>query len=148
MAWSLMTHSGHLVLKAQINKTDRNDARGIAQMRRASEHGPARFPSRTRTEKFCSVIPAPRSRRAKMPGNAEENWGSGRNEEEIDREPGAIKASWRYECATILYASRTSKRIERCWIPQHSGCATSTRQGVSHSRWPRIRLFAGGSSAH
>jgi hypothetical protein len=27
----------------QINKTDRNDARGIAQMRRASQRGPARF---------------------------------------------------------------------------------------------------------
>jgi transposase len=36
------------VLKAQINKTDRNDARGIAQMRRASQRGPARFPSQTR----------------------------------------------------------------------------------------------------
>jgi transposase len=31
------------VLKAQINKTDHNDARGIVQMRRASQRGPARF---------------------------------------------------------------------------------------------------------
>src|SRR5450631_3731976 len=28
---SLMTQNGHSVLKVQINKTDRNDARGIAQ---------------------------------------------------------------------------------------------------------------------
>jgi hypothetical protein len=42
------TQNGHSVLKAQINKTDRNNARGIAQMRRASQRGPARFPSQTR----------------------------------------------------------------------------------------------------
>jgi hypothetical protein len=43
-----MTRNGHSVLKAQINKTDRNDARGIAPMWRASQRGPARFPSQTR----------------------------------------------------------------------------------------------------
>ena len=32
------------VLKAQINKTDRNDARGIAQMMRAGDSHPARAP--------------------------------------------------------------------------------------------------------
>jgi hypothetical protein len=34
MVCPLMTHKRHSVLKAQINKTDRNDARGIAQMMR------------------------------------------------------------------------------------------------------------------
>ena len=29
-----MTQNGHSVLKVQINKTDRNDARGIVQMMR------------------------------------------------------------------------------------------------------------------
>ena len=34
------------VLKAQINKTDRNDARGIAQMMRVGLYRPVRFKSR------------------------------------------------------------------------------------------------------
>jgi hypothetical protein len=41
--------SRHSVLKAQINKTDRNGACGMAQMRRASQRGPARFPLQTLT---------------------------------------------------------------------------------------------------
>src|ERR1019366_10029885 len=80
-----------------------------------------------------------------MPGNAEQNLEVAEARRKLTENQARKKARSRYEYATFLYAPRTSKRIKQRWLPQHSGCATSTRQGVSHSRRPCIRLFAGGS---
>ena len=46
---SKRTHGA--VLKAQINKTDRNDARGIAQMMRAGLYRPVHVKDRSMTAK-------------------------------------------------------------------------------------------------
>ena len=54
------THSRHSALKAQINKTDRNDARGIAQMRRARPRRPPPSPSPTKEDLMGCAGPPPR----------------------------------------------------------------------------------------
>ena len=50
------------VLKAQINKTDRNDARGIAQMMRVGLYRPVHVKTPAMTEVMATILPTERSK--------------------------------------------------------------------------------------